>query len=120
MYKHWKKIALAITAFFWNGCSDKPSSSEEPIACTLNMECPVYGVIYDCENEEDYQSPDIDSKCNIKPSTCGTHYQCDDGAYCYETTKNNADVIYCPDEPDNSVTYSEKEFFSKYYIKERY
>lgn len=118
-YRHWKKFALALTAFFWSGCSDNTSSSEEPIACSLIRDCPVYGVIYDCENEEDYQSPDIDSQCTTKHDySCSKRYSCDDGSYCYETTKNNADVIYCPDEPDNSAIYTEKEFFSKYYIKD--
>lgn len=27
-YKHWKKIALALTALFWAGCDDSASSSE--------------------------------------------------------------------------------------------
>ncbi len=27
-YKHWKKIALALTGFFWAGCDDSASSSE--------------------------------------------------------------------------------------------
>ena len=25
-YKHWKKMALALTAFFWNGCDNAPTS----------------------------------------------------------------------------------------------
>ncbi|MBO4435357.1 MAG: hypothetical protein J5791_00510, partial [Fibrobacter sp.] len=28
LYKHWKKIALALTGFFWAGCDDSASSSE--------------------------------------------------------------------------------------------
>ncbi len=62
MYKHWKKIALAIAAFFWNGCSDNSSSSDVTIACSFKGGvCPEYGVdFYYCENPEDYQSPDMD------------------------------------------------------------
>ena len=118
-YKHWKKIALALTTLFWSGCSDDSTSSKEPIACSLQMDCPVYGVIFDDENEEYNQSTDIDSKLTIKRDySCGKRYECDDGSYCYETTKNNADVIFCPDNPDNDAIYTEKEFFSKYYVKD--
>ena len=116
---HWKKFTLALTAFFWSGCSDNSSSSKEPVACSLQEDCPVYGVIYDDGNNEDYQSANIDSKLTIKQDyVCAKRYSCDDGAYCYETTKNNTDVMLCLNEPDNSAYYTKKEFFSKYYIKE--
>ena len=59
-YKHWKKIALAFTAFFWAGCDDSsltdspdlygcpPSSSSEEANSSSSSEfppVPVYGVI---------------------------------------------------------------------------
>ena len=92
--KHWKKITLALTAFFWGGCSDNSSSSKEPIACSLQEDCPVYGVIYDNADNEDYQSTNIDSQNMIKQDySCSKRYSCDDGAYCYETAKNNTKVI---------------------------
>ena len=44
-YKHWKKIFLAIAAFFWNGCSDNAASSEVKATCTFSGgACPEYGI----------------------------------------------------------------------------
>ena len=36
-YKHWKKIALTLTGFFWSSCDDSSSSVEY-------IETPLYGV----------------------------------------------------------------------------
>lgn len=49
-YNHWKKILLALTAFFWAGC-DSTSS-----------EAPLYGVA-PCETNgcEEYKAPDSSS-----------------------------------------------------------
>ena len=38
LYKHWKKIALALTGFFWASCGDDSSSDE------VSMIAPDYGV----------------------------------------------------------------------------
>ena len=40
-YKHWKKIALALTGFFWAGCGDDASSGD------ASMFAPEYGVLVD-------------------------------------------------------------------------
>ena len=43
LYKHWKKIALALTGFFWASCDD-----------TVTTEAPMYG----CPSEGCGQGPD--------------------------------------------------------------
>ena len=32
MYKHWKKIVLAVTAFFWNACDNSSTPTAPPVA----------------------------------------------------------------------------------------
>ena len=32
MYKHWKKIVLAVTAFFWNACDNSTTPTAPPVA----------------------------------------------------------------------------------------
>ena len=54
-YKHWKKIALALTAFFWAGCD------------STSTEAPLYGVA-PCESNgcEEYKAPDSSSGETIR------------------------------------------------------
>ena len=49
-YKHWKKIALALTALFWAGCDDSASSSEV--------------VLYGCPDDICAPAPESSSDAN--------------------------------------------------------
>ena len=84
MYKHWEKIALALTAFFWGGCNDNSSSSEEPTACSLTIGCPEYGVAgYYCE--DGLHPNDNGQNCTYQPPPkCQKYYHCEDGVSCCE------------------------------------
>lgn len=115
-YKHWKKIALAFAAFFWNGCSDNSSSSDVKNACSFKGgACPDYGIdFYYCENPEDYQSPDKEEKCTFIPrDPCVDYYECEDGTSC-EIYEDETTMI-CFDTLGNRIT--EDEFKSKYYVE---
>lgn len=115
-YKHWKKIALAFAAFFWNGCNNNSSSSDVTIACSFKGgACPDYGIdFYHCENPEDYLSPDKEEKCTFIPrDPCVDYYECEDGTSCkiYE----DETTMTCFDTLGNRIT--EDEFKSKYYVE---
>ena len=99
-YKHWKKIFLAIAAFFWNGCSDNVSSSDVRGTCTFSGgACPEYGVdMYVCENPEEF------------------YYKCDDDVSCYKD-EDQTDFT-CYDKQEHETTYTEAEFKTKYDVKE--
>ena len=115
-YKHWKKIALALAAFFWSGCSDDSSSGDVKTACSFKGgACPEYGVdFYYCENPEDEQSPDKDEKCTYIPrDPCVDYYECEDGSSCYK--QENATDMNCTDAQGKSIP--EDEFNSKYYVE---
>jgi hypothetical protein len=119
MYKHWEKIALAIAAFFWNGCSDNSSSSDVKYACSFKGgACPDYGIdFYYCENPEDYHSPDMDKKCTFTPhDPCSDYYECEDGATCVKY--DNETTMSCTDAQGNQITQDEIE--KKYYTENRY
>ena len=116
-YKHWKKFVLAIAALFWFGCGDDTSSSDVKTACSFKGgACPDYGIdFYDCENPEDYQSPDMDKKCTFIPrDPCHYYYECEDGASCYKY--ENGTVMTCTDAQGNPIPQDEIE--TKYYTKE--
>ena len=50
LYKHWKKIALSLTALFWAGCDDSASSSEV--------------VLYGCPDDICAPAPESSSDAN--------------------------------------------------------
>lgn len=54
-YKHWKKIALALTALFWAGCDDSASSSEV--------------VLYGCPDDICAPAPESSSDANDTQSS---------------------------------------------------
>ncbi|MBR1745050.1 MAG: hypothetical protein IJ734_03540 [Fibrobacter sp.] len=54
-YKHWKKIALALTALFWAGCDDSASSSEV--------------VLYGCPDDICAPAPESSSDANDAQSS---------------------------------------------------
>lgn len=117
-YKHWKKIFLAIAAFFWNGCSDNVSSSDVRGTCTFSGgACPEYGVdMYVCENPEDSQSPDSTKCTYVKRFPCSDFYKCDDGLSC---DKIEGETIFtCYDKQENVTKYTEDEFKAMYDVKE--
>ena len=117
-YKHWKKLALALTALFWSGCSDNSSSSKEQVACSLSGACPEYGVgVYVCDNPEDYDSENIDEKCTYYAGEpCTNYYSCDDGVTCRGS--ENEHVLDCEDKQEKSFSLTESEFMSRYYVKD--
>ena len=117
-YKHWKKIALAIATFFWNGCNNNSSSSDVKNACSFKGgACPDYGIdFYFCENPEDYLSPDKEEKCTFIPrDPCVDYYECEDGTVCEKNWDET--TMRCFDVQGNEIT--EDEFNTKYYIKDR-
>ena len=88
-YKHWKIIALALTALIWDGCSDDSSSnSKEPIACELDH----------------MWSPD-DPSCT-KPYSCTETYYCHDKVVCFLETDDKTKTFDCRDEQDNKTIYN--------------
>ena len=98
MYKHWKKIFLAIAALFWSGCndnssSDNPSTGNELVACDL-----------------DY------NWCPDDPSCTNTYY-CEDETVCFQQTENKIITLDCRDKHDNKTIYTKDEFNSKYYVE---
>ena len=115
-YKHWKKIALALTAFFWGGCNDNSSSSEEPTKCTLTVGCPEYGVAgYYCEDERFY-AEDVNKNCTYIPAPkCTEFYRCDDGISCSRHEEDT--VLNCSDKQDKNFSINENEFKTKYYTE---
>ena len=117
LYKHWRKLALAVAALFWWGCGDDTSSSDVKTACSFRGGvCPDYGVdFYYCENPEDYLSPDRDEKCTFSPrDPCTDYYECEDGASCYKD--ENETVMECFDAQGNSI--AEDDVKATYYIKD--
>lgn len=69
-YKHWKKIALALTAFFWAGCD------------STSTEAPLYGVA-PCESNgcEEYKAPDSSSGETIREESSSSEFIPDDTLY---------------------------------------
>ena len=118
LYKHWRKLALAVAALFWWGCGDDTSSSDVKTACSFRGGvCPEYGVdAYFCENPEDYQSHDS-TKCTFyRRDPCTYYYNCDDGVSCYKD-EGQTDVT-CYDKQEHETTYTEDDFKEKYDVKE--
>jgi hypothetical protein len=116
-YKHWKKIALALTAFFWSGCNDNSTSSKEHIACSFTGACPEYGVAgYYCEDERFY-AEDVNKNCTYIPAPkCSKYYYCEDGVSCW--AHEDETVLKCSDKQDKEFSINEKDFLTKYYIED--
>ena len=97
-YKHWKSIALSLTAIFWGGCNNHSSSSEEPIACTLKS----------------YTHDTVD--CGHYTTTKNQFY-CEDGLECIQHPECDRN-IYCHDKQNQRISYTEEEFKSKYHAEQ--
>ena len=111
-YKHWKKIALALTAFFWGGCNNNSSTAEEKTACDLTGSCPEYGVAgYYCE--DGIYPDDRGQNCTYVPAPkCTEFYRCDDGISC---SRHEGDtVLNCSDKQDKDFSINEKDFNARY------
>ena len=115
-YKHWKKIALALTAFFWGGCNDNSSSGVEPTKCTLTIGCPEYGVSgYYCE--DGVYPDDRGQNCTYVPAPkCSKYYYCDDGVSCW--AHEDETVLKCSDKQDKNFSINEKDFNARYYTED--
>ena len=115
--KHWKKFLLSLCALFWGGCGDDSSSdSKELVACELDYMCPEYGVLYDCENEEDEISGNFEN-CTMSYLPCTDTYYCEDKVVCFQDTGDKTKMFDCRDEKDNKTLYTEDEFNTNYYVK---
>ena len=66
LYKHWKKIALALTGFFWSGCEDTGSSA----VC-------LYGPDpnYSSPGNQEYSSSDPSTSSETKVSSSSRDFQ---------------------------------------------
>lgn len=115
---HWKKILLSLCALFWGGCGDDSSSSEEKTACSLEEMCPEYGILYNCENEEDKIAGNFEN-CTMSYPSCSNRYSCEDGIYCWESNKDNITSYDCYNTQDSSFELTQDEFETKYYTKEQ-
>ena len=116
-YKHWKKILLGLCTLFWGGCSDDSTSdSKELIACELDYMCTEYGVLFDCENEEDEIAGNYEN-CTVSYPPCTDTYYCNDDVVCFQKTDDKTKTFDCRDEQGNKTTYTEDEFKSKYYVE---
>ena len=104
-YKHWKKIALALTAFFWAGCD------------STSTEAPLYGVA-PCESNgcEEYKAPDSSSGETIREESSSSEFIPDDTLYGVIMPKGSSSselmqialdygVPYYLDDRDTVLTY---------------
>ena len=130
-YRHWKKFALALTAFFWASCSSDNPTIVQP---AYGVVCPPEG----CGNPElsnSSQAPHSSSTsnepiaCNLQSiiydtiecghnTTTGNNFYCKDGFECYQNPECDR-TIYCHDKQGNSISYTEAEFDTKYYIQNK-
>ena len=85
-YKHWKKIALSLTALFWAGCDDSASSSEV--------------VLYGCPDDIYAPAPESSSDANGTQSSSS------------ETTKTSSSSI--EESSSSSVDWSSSSFSAVY------
>ncbi|WP_173340904.1 hypothetical protein [uncultured Fibrobacter sp.] len=120
-YKHWKKILLSLCAMLWSGCSDdsssdNPSTGNKLIACDLEQMCPEYGILYDCENEEDKIAGNYEN-CTMSYPSCSNVYYCEDRVNCWEYERDGEKSYDCHDRQENSFELTEDEFKSKYYVE---
>ena len=110
LYKHWKKVLLALTGFFWAGCDDSTSSEE-----CLYGPPPDYGISSDSEpvnssssNQKEPQGIvdcyDVSSDRQTlkqEQNNGTTLLSCDDGVACQErvtaadVTAPNCEVTDC-------------------------
>ena len=126
MYKHWKKIALALTALFWASCDEtssvegpdlygcppdicnpmpESSSSVNPLPSSSSNEqiaCKRQSRIYDTrENDRNYISVD--------------YYECKDGTICEDY--GYIDSFSCTDYQGKYISHTKDEFNSKYNVE---
>lgn len=141
-YKHWKKMALALTALFWNSCENAPisvnsngtnsSSSAAESSSSFVQPVPAYGVV---------AVPCYEDGKGVKMSAGVTETKlvCDDGVFCKErevikesgsepcSISDEGDLkgaVACPDYgvvyvtektyDCDGVTYNEAEFRERY------
>ena len=64
LYKHWKKLALALTGFFWAGCEDSSSSAE-----CLYGPPEDYGISSPGEDESSSASEGAASSGSVEPNS---------------------------------------------------
>ncbi|WP_407442598.1 hypothetical protein [Fibrobacter sp.] len=125
--KHWKKIVLSLCALFWSGCSDDSTSkpSNEPVACELQQLCPAYGIIYNCDGVKTTSRPENAENCTQELPSCTKEYICEDGMVCKESSVDDIKKYDCKEGtfimPTDKITatYSESEFNSRYYVKDK-
>ena len=142
-YKHWKKIALALTGFFWNSCDNPPtsvdtngansSSSSAESSSSFEQVMPAYGVYNKVVCYKDKKGAKTNGEIAV------TNLECDDGVICKErevikeggsepcSISDEGDLqgaVACPDYgvvyvtektyDCDGVTYNEAEFRARY------
>ena len=128
MYKHWEKIALALTAFFWNGCDDSSSTPNDCALCEYEVDVPQES------SSSTIPSPSSSSKepitCMLSTMIfdtieCGhntttyNYFDCDDGFECSYTPECDS-KIYCSDKKGQNISYTKEEFYTKYSTQNGY
>ena len=129
MYKHWKKIALALTALFWASC-DETSSVEGPdlYGCPPDIRNPmpampessssVNSLPSSSSNEQiacKRQSRIYDTRENGRNYISVDYYECKDGTICEDY--GYSDSFSCTDYQGKYISYTKDEFNSKYYVE---
>ena len=114
-YKHWKKIALALTSFFWSGCdnnSTSPSNTEEPSSSSAqssssqnakssSSSTPLFEAsedLYGCPSDicgQISSSSSEAAKPNCNRFAGETTLTCDNGVSCEETETESIQSSSC-------------------------
>ncbi len=149
-YRHWKKIALARTAFFWASCNNNSTITDGTLYGCLTDDCsnPTSESSSDALLQTSSSNDKVSSSSQILSSVASSSnlaessssneliackrltrvydtiengknyissdcYECNDGRICEHY--DYSDFVYCTDNQGNSISYTKKEFFSKYY-----
>ena len=74
-YKHWKKIALTLTALFWAGCDDSASSSEVVLyGCPDDICAPAPESSSDANDAQSNSSVPSTSSSSIEESSSSSEF----------------------------------------------
>ena len=149
-YRHWKKIALALTAFFWASCNNNSTITDGTLYGCLTDDCsdPTSESSSDALLQTSSSNDKVSSSSQILSSVASSsslaessssnelivckrltrvydtiengknyisvdYYECKDGTICEDY--GYSDSFSCTDYQGNSISYTKKEFFSKYY-----
>ena len=123
-YKHWKKIALALTGFFWNSCDNSVTSAEtngtnpssssnvdnessSSTVAPIPSSSPLYGVMSSVVQSSSSNAESSSSFERIMPA-----YGTSDKVLCYEDkkgAKTNGEIAVTTLQCENGVICKERE-----------